>query len=106
TVWVPEYAREYLLNLSRNYQQKDLYEIAEGQMEAENNALEQANRFLFCDTDLYVIKVWSEHKYNACDYRVLQEIAVRNYDLYLLTDIDIPWIYDPLREHPEPEMRK
>ncbi len=23
------------------------------------------------------------------------------YDLYLLCDIDLPWTYDPMREHPD-----
>lgn len=104
--WVPEYARSYLDQLGRPYEEEDLWVIAQGQLAAEDQAAQQAGKgFLFCDTDLYVLKVWSEHKYGRCDERILRKIAERPYDFYLLTDIDIPWISDPQREHPQPEMR-
>ena len=60
-----------------------------------------AKRVLICDTDLYVIKVWSNFKYGYCHQEILDLMAQRTYDLYLLTYIDIPWISDPLREHPD-----
>jgi nicotinamide riboside kinase len=37
---------------------------------------------------------------------VLEEIARRTYDLILLCAPDLPWQEDPLREHPELEMRQ
>lgn len=101
TVWVKEYAREYLDNLPRPYEIGDLTEIARGQIRAEEELVTRANKVLICDTDLYVIKVWSEFKYGSCDPWILEQIATRRYDLYLLTYIDIPWQYDPLREHPD-----
>ncbi|GAA4300432.1 ATP-binding protein [Compostibacter hankyongensis] len=107
TPWVPEYARGYLDRLQRPYGEEDLLQIAAGQLQTEDEAAARAGGgLLFCDTDLYVIKVWSEHAYGQCDYRILRRIAERKYDLYLLTDIDIPWQDDPQREHPEPEMRR
>ncbi|SHM47774.1 AAA family ATPase [Chitinophaga sp. CF418] len=106
TVWVPEYARQYLEELPRSYEQHDLLTIAEGQLALEDNLAAQANKLLICDTDLHVIKVWSEHKYGACDPRILEQIATRPYDLYLLTYIDIPWEEDPQREYPDPAMRE
>lgn len=105
--WVTEYARGYLDGLGRAYQQSDLREIARGQLQAEDEAARDSDApFLVCDTDLYVIKVWSEHKYDVCDPWILREIARRQYDLYLVTDIDLPWQSDPQREYPEPEMRE
>jgi NadR type nicotinamide-nucleotide adenylyltransferase len=107
TSWAPEYAREYLNMLQRDYRQDDLWEIAKGQLLQEEQASARAcNKLLFCDTDLYVIKVWSEHKYHSCDLRILKEIAQRKYDLYLLCYIDVPWEDDPQRENPSPEMRQ
>ena len=106
TVWTPEYAREYLEELGRPYEQSDLWEIARGQLRLEDKMVGQARELLLCDTDLYVIKVWSEHKYGQVDPRILEQIASRNYDLYLLTYIDIPWEDDPQREYPDPEMRE
>lgn len=105
TVWVPEYARIYLETLNRPYTQSDLLTIAKKQIELEDSLAADARKFLVCDTDLYVIKVWSEHKYSSCHNWILQQIAQRPYDLYILTYIDTVWEYDPLREHPEPEER-
>ena len=107
TVFVPEFAREYINDLHRPYVYEDLWEIAKGQLALEKKmSAEVQNGFLFCDTDLYVLKVWSEHKYGRCDERILRAIAQQRYDYYLLTDIDLPWTPDSQREHPEPEMRQ
>lgn len=100
TVWVPEFAREYLEHLGRSYHQADLAAIAHGQVQSENTIAQQANRFVFCDTTLLVIKIWSEFKYNTCDPEILHLMQQQKYDLHLLTDIDLPWEDDPLREHP------
>jgi NadR type nicotinamide-nucleotide adenylyltransferase len=102
TSWVPEYARGYLNNLVREYNQDDLITIARGQIRVEDEFARTAeNGLLFCDTNLYVIKIWSEFKYGNCDEEILEEIRNRAYDLYLLTYIDIPWEDDPQREHPD-----
>lgn len=100
TVWVPEYARNYLCKLNRDYRQDDLHAIALGQMQSEKETLPSARRFLFTDTEMTVIKVWSVVKFGVCDPQILEFQHKQNYGLYLLMDIDIPWEYDPLREHP------
>lgn len=100
TEWVPEYARAYIDNLVRPYNQDDLLTIAHGQIRLEDEYTRDAKTVLFCDTNLYVIKVWSEFKYGNCNPEILKYIASRKYDLYLLTYIDLPWEEDPLREHP------
>jgi NadR type nicotinamide-nucleotide adenylyltransferase len=100
TEWVPEYARAYIDNLRRPYNQNDLITIAHGQLRLEDEYARDANTFLFCDTNLYVIKVWSMFKYGNCEKEILDQIANRKYDLYLLTYVDLPWEEDPLREHP------
>lgn len=100
TVWVPEYARSYLDGLDRPYTEPDLLHIAQGQLASEDDSLAKAHNFLICDTDLYVIKVWSEHSYHRCHNWILKQIAVRPYDGHILTDIDMPWQPDPYREHP------
>jgi len=106
TAFVPEFARSYLDGLYRPYKYADLLEIATGQIALEEEKSKSAqNGVLFCDTDLNVLKVWSEHKYGTCDPWIIEQIASRHYDLYLLTGIDMPWMPDPQREHPHPEMR-
>jgi NadR type nicotinamide-nucleotide adenylyltransferase len=101
TVWVEEYARAYLNRLNKPYEESDLIKIAHGQLRMEDEWANEANKILVCDTNLLVIKVWSEFKYGHVDKSILQLIQERKYDLYLLTYIDIPWIADPLREHPD-----
>jgi NadR type nicotinamide-nucleotide adenylyltransferase len=111
TLFVPEYAREYLQTTGKNYTQNDLLQIARGQMENEDKitgeatrrAFSESNRFfpVFMDTDLHVIKVWSEFVFNSCDNQILNGIVKREYDLYLLCKPDLPWVKDELREYPD-----
>ena len=58
TVWVPEYARTYINQLNRPYERYDLMEMAKGQISQEEKLLLESNNFLFCDTELSVIKIW------------------------------------------------
>ena len=105
TVWVPEYARDYLQekwnNERKTCEPHDLLPIAEGQMRLENKLTKKATKILVCDTDLLETKVYSEAYYiGDCD-PILEKYALQNsYDLYLLTYIDIPWEEDDLRDKP------
>ena len=101
TGWVPEYARGYIDNLVRPYQESDLLTIAHGQLRLEDEWPRNSSEVLICDTNLYVIKIWSEFKYGHCGKEILEQIRTRKYDLYLLTYVDIPWQDDPQREHPD-----
>lgn len=100
TVWVPEYAREYLNVYGPSYNEKDILTIAQGQLECEMKAMVLASGYLFCDTEFIVTKIWSEVKYGSCHPWIKQQVERHIYDLYLLCDIDLPWEFDPLREHP------
>jgi NadR type nicotinamide-nucleotide adenylyltransferase len=100
TTWVKEYAREFIENLDRDYTENDLLAIAKGQIRAEEALLAKARTVLVCDTDLIVVQIWSEVKYGRCDAWILEQIRVRDYDLYLLCGTDIPWEFDVQREHP------
>lgn len=99
--WVEEYARAYLNKLGRPYGEEDLLKIAHGQLRMEDEWTQDAKNLLVCDTNLIVIKVWSQHKYGTCAPDIIKIIAERKYDLYLLTYIDVPWAEDPQREHPD-----
>ncbi|MFD1614531.1 AAA family ATPase [Gelatiniphilus marinus] len=106
SIWVPEYAREYLQNKWNNERKtcepKDLLPIAEGQMRLENELAQKTNTVLICDTDLLETKVYSEAYYlGTCD-PILEKYALQNtYNLYFLTYIDTPWEADDLRDKPE-----
>lgn len=104
TEWAPEYAREYLQQKWNNYQQicdpDDLMPIAIGQTRFENEALLTANQYLFCDTCLLATKVFSEIYYNFCDPTLDKAARKHKYDLFFLTDVDVPWEKDDLRDAP------
>jgi NadR type nicotinamide-nucleotide adenylyltransferase len=100
TEWVREYARGYLNKMAVPYQENDLLMIAQGQMRIEDEYAGSANQFLFCDTNLVVMKIWSMVKYRKCHSWIEEEITRRKYHLHLLTYVDIPWEDDSLREHP------
>jgi NadR type nicotinamide-nucleotide adenylyltransferase len=109
--WVPEYAREYLLVHGMQYRYEDLSTIARGQLALEDGMATalaarpadpaQRDTPLFIDTDLYVMKVWSEFVFGRCETWILEEIARRPYDAYLLCRTDLPWVKDELREYPD-----
>ncbi|MCF6349211.1 MAG: ATP-binding protein [Flavobacteriaceae bacterium] len=106
TVWVAEYAREYLQNKWNNERKtcenSDLLPIAIGQMKLENKLVKKADKVLICDTDLLETKVYSEEYYGGFVDPYLDKAAIENsYDLYLLTYIDTPWEADDLRDRPE-----
>jgi NadR type nicotinamide-nucleotide adenylyltransferase len=100
TLWVPEFARKYIDQLNRPYQQADLLTIAQGQLQSEKEAALLARQYLFCDTNLLVIKIWSEDKFGSCDPLILQHLSLNTYALHLLTFPDLPWQADPQREDP------
>ena len=110
SIWVPEYAREYLQNKWNNERKTctadDLLPIAEGQMKLENELAQKTNSVLICDTDLLETKVYSEAYYaKSCD-PILNKFALENtYDLYFLTYIDTPWTADDLRDKPHERER-
>jgi NadR type nicotinamide-nucleotide adenylyltransferase len=101
TVWVPEYARQYIDRLDRPYEYHDLLKIAWWQLFTEDELALEANKILICDTNLMIIKVWSEFKYQKCDPKIISLLKEKKYDLHLLTNIDVPWENDPQREHPD-----
>lgn len=106
TQWVPEYARFYLEKKNSPYAQSDLSIIAQGQVDMERMLLPQAKNILICDTNAFVIKVWSEHAYGNCASNILQYADHNLYDAYIVCNVDMPWVFDPLREHPDEKMRK
>lgn len=104
TVWAPEFARDYLQEKWNNKKEicapEDLLPIAIGQMQLENSALQQANKYLFTDTCLMVTKVFSEIYYGFCDAKLEKAARKNKYDLFFLTDVDVPWEQDDLRDAP------
>jgi len=105
TEWVPEFARDYLQKRWEENQHiceaDDMLPIAYGQVALENEKLSLAKKYLFCDTNLMVTKVFSEIYYGFCDPLLNEEALEHEYDLFFLTDIDVPWEKDDIRDKPE-----
>jgi NadR type nicotinamide-nucleotide adenylyltransferase len=115
--WVKEYAREYLLKNGTDYTFENLLDIAKGQLAGEELAISNwqlanerqttnSKKLIFIDTDMYVMKVWCEFVFEKCHHWILNRIVERKYDLYLLCNIDMPWVKDELREYPDLKTRE
>lgn len=105
-----EFAREYLSELPGDYTRGDLDEILEGQCNLEKRALEEAVsgdcNAVICDTGPEVLFIWSEHKYAKVSGAIKKAVKELDYDLVLLTDIDLNWVADEQRETPDIEERE
>jgi len=115
TLWCPEFARQYLLDNGTTYTIDDLITIAKGQLDAAQkhiaalqSQIDQTGivKPLIIDTDMYVMKVWSEYVFGTCPTFILDEINKQDFDLYLLCKPDIPWVKDELREYPDEKPRQ
>lgn len=100
TVFVEEYGRTYCEKFGMDLTELDFAHIAGGQLYREDEMARQANRILFCDTELIVTQVWSEIYFNgACQPWIIWASQNRHYDHFLLLAPDIPWVNDGLREY-------
>ena len=104
TVFVPEYSRIYAemqLLCGNSLTKDDVVEIAEGQLKLETELRPKANKIMICDTDLFQTKVYSEMYYDDYCPPQLEDFAKQSTcDLYLLTNIDLPWVADTIRDKP------
>lgn len=100
--YVPEYARYYCKNLHNQYSLQDETNMFYGQIALEEAIISQVkNNILICDTTIMTVKIWCDHLFQHTPSIVLEEIKKRNYDFYLLMNIDLPWENDPLRDFPQ-----
>jgi HTH-type transcriptional regulator, transcriptional repressor of NAD biosynthesis genes len=95
TVFVPEYGRTYCEQFGNDLANADLLTIAQTQSAMAEAARQQANRLLILDTDPLMTAVWSDMMLGARDpwFGAFEDTA----DLYLLPDIDLPWVADEVR---------
>ena len=105
TVWVPECAREFVDKKKSLPAAADVAKIARLQKEMEAALIAQANRVLFCDTNLMMTVLYSEYYFGECPQTVRQAAEQEAYDLTLFAQDDIPWAPDPM-QRTRPEARK
>ena len=110
--WVPEFAREYAERAGRLLTYDDVEPIARGELALIDAAWERGRlaridaagetpalpALLILDTDLISTVVYSRHYYGRCPEWIEAEARARKADLYFLTDIDVPWTADGVRD--------
>lgn len=101
TLAVPEYARTYLEEQDGQLLYEDIEVIARGQVASEEALIPHCNRMAFLDTDVLATTVWSDFLYGKCPTWVSEAAVSRPADLYLLMDVDVPWVEDVVRYLPE-----
>ena len=71
------------------------------QVNLENELSLKANKFLLLDTNIITTINWSiTHIDGYCDPWIIKQAEFLKYDHYLITNIDIPWVKDDLRDRP------
>lgn len=97
--YIPEIAREYVENLNRKYTYSDVENIAKMQIAKFDSISKSDAPYIFVDTWLIVTKIWFEFVYNKTPDWLIREILKTKIHLFLVCDIDLPWIYDHVREN-------
>jgi nicotinamide riboside kinase len=112
---VAEYARERW-DAQGALGLEDMLPIAQEQWRREDEAVRAASNVLhyngpgvvICDTEALTTMLWSDLLYGTTPEEVRRgaEQRCRNYALYLLLDIDVPFAPDPQRCFPDPADRE
>lgn len=104
---VPEFVREFAARKGASIAFDDHGAIARGQMALEDLRIARGRPMIVQDTDLLSTVVYCAHYFDRCPSWIEEAAAARRPDLYLLCDIDIPWIDDGIRdrEHARDEIQ-
>jgi len=103
-LFVPEYGRTYCEQYGLSLQMDDLVAIGRTHAAMTRALLRQCNQRLVLDTDPLMSAVWADMLFGRRDpwFDAFQDTA----DLYLLLDIDMPWIDDGTRFFGDEERRR
>jgi len=103
TIWTPEYGRAHCELNGFDLDAAGLVTIAEVQQAMIAASLPWCDRRLIADTDALTTAAWSIMILG----RVPEALPMTPLaDLYLLTDIDVPWKDDGTRYYPDPDRRR
>jgi NadR type nicotinamide-nucleotide adenylyltransferase len=103
-LFVPEYARRYAdskLETGEALDASDVEPIARGTIALHDRVMKNARGLVVLDTDLVSTAVYARHYYGECPPWIDQSVRERHGDLYLLCDIDVPWVPGPHRDRPD-----
>lgn len=105
TGYVPDISRSYIGRLKRAYNESDVLEIAREIIKQEDQMLQSVGTLLLSDNDLINIKIWLQYYQWEVPQWLLLEMEQRKTDLYLLCNIDLPWVADEQRANPNDRTR-
>jgi HTH-type transcriptional regulator, transcriptional repressor of NAD biosynthesis genes len=98
TVMVEEFGRPYCeTRPAMSLEPVDFEVIAWAQAVLEDEAAEDANCVLICDTELHTTATWSDLVVGSRPEWLTAAARARHYDLVLLLGDDVPWIADGTR---------
>ena len=61
---------------------------------------------LFCDTDVLTTTIWSDVLFGSTPGWIRELAEQRTYDLYLVMDVDVPWVDDRQRFFSDQQVRR
>ena len=101
TTWAPEFGRTY--SEGRQYcgqpwRTEEFTFIAIEQARMEDALATMANKVLICDTDPFATTIWHERYLGTASDAVRAIAERRRYDLYVVTDVNIPFEQDAIRD--------
>jgi len=97
--YVPEFSRIYAES-NKVLSYNTVLPIANGQLKLEEDAINNANKLLFFDTNLLETLIYSNLYYNKVPKELEQMVEKQNYTLYFLPYIDVCWQEDSIRDLP------
>lgn len=96
--YIPEFARNYVESLNRQYNYNDVVKIAEHILHTWNESIDQ-QQTIFFDTEMIITKVWFQVVFNRVPTEMDTWLKTMSFDAFLLCRDDLPWISDPVREN-------
>jgi NadR type nicotinamide-nucleotide adenylyltransferase len=97
-VLVPEFSRQFAEPLGREIVYEDAEAIARGQIALEDERWTCGAALVIQDTDLLSTAVYSALYFGRCEQWIRTAARERRPDLYLLMEIDVPWVADNVRD--------
>ena len=94
-----EYARIYLEKNGPAYDYDLLLQLSRLHKKHQDEQVSDVAPLGIFDTDLINYKIWCEVVYGKCHPEIITAMEAETHHVYLLCYFDIPWEYDPLREH-------
>jgi NadR type nicotinamide-nucleotide adenylyltransferase len=100
----PEFVRSFAEQHGGVIRFEDHGPIARGQMQLEDDYIARergVRRLVLFDTDLLSTVVYCGHYFGQCPRWIEEAARERRPDLYLLCEIDAPWVADGVRDRGE-----